>query len=259
MRFGLCALPSYLELAAAAGYHYLEPPVTGMLQPEQPEAEVMPPLLARFAASPLKPEALNVLLPGDLKVVGPVIDTARQERYLDTAFRRAKSLGSEIAVFGSGVARTVPDGWPAAEAHAQILGFLGRCGEAAQRHGMILAIEPLNVTECNIINSVAEGSLFVTEASHPAVCVLSDLYHVDHDGQSYAETRDAAPHLCHVHVAGQGRRAPIADDHEFLRGYLAVLKEVGYAGRISIEANWDNLDAQATEALQVLQSAWEAA
>ena len=259
MRFGICAAPKELTTALAAGYDYLEPSVTGMLQPELTEAEIMPPLLTQFAASRLKPESYNVLLPGDLKVVGPKIDASRQERYLDTAFRRAKMLGGEIVVFGSGGARNIPEGWLAAEAHAQMLAFLTRCGEAAQRHGIMVVIEPLNVTECNFINSVAEAVALAEEAAHPAVGVLSDLYHVAHDGQSYAETRDAAPWLRHVHVAGQGRRAPIADDHEFLRGYFAVLKEAGYTGRISIEANWDNLREQAEAAHQAVQNAWEAA
>ena len=80
-----------------------------------------------------------------------------------------------------------------------------------------------------------------------------------YDGQSYSETREAAALLRHVHIAGAGRRAPTAADHEYLRDYFAVLKEAGYAGRISIEANWDNLEAQAAEARQVIERAWEAA
>ena len=259
MRFGICAPLGNLEAVTAAGYDYIEPPVTALLQPEQPEAEVMPPLLARFAASRLKPETFNLLLPGDLKVVGPETDPERQAHYLDTAFRRANRLGGEIAVFGSGAARQVPDNWPEAEANRQIVAFLGRCGDAAQRHGMVVAIEPLNRAECNFINSVAEALALAEEANHPAIAVLSDLYHIAQGSQSYDETRDAARLLCHVHVAGLGRRAPAADDHDFLTGYFAILKQIGYPGRISIEARWEDLEAQAADALQVLKQAWEAA
>ena len=259
MRFGICAAPNDLEAATQAGYDYLEPAVTGMLQPERPEAEVLPPLTALFAASRLNPESYNVLLPGDLKVVGPELDVPRQDRYLDTAFRRAKRLGGEIVVFGSGGARRIPEGWPPAEARVQMVEFLSRCGEAAQRHGIVVAIEPLNVTECNFINSVAEAVALAEEAARPAIRVLSDLYHVAHDEQSYEETRAAAPWLSHVHVAGQGRRAPIAADHDFLRGYFAVLKDARYTDRISVEANWDNLAGQAADARQALQRAWNAA
>jgi sugar phosphate isomerase/epimerase len=259
MRFGVCAPPDALESVAAAGFEYLEPSVAGMLQPEHPGTEIMPPLLAQFGVSRLKPETYNLLLPGDLKVVGPDADSGRQERYLEAAFRRAGQLGGKIAVFGSGGARRVPAGWPREEAHAQILAFLTRCGNASERHGMSVAIEPLNLSECNILNSVAEALSFVVELGHPAVGVLSDLYHVTHDGQSYSETRDAGPFLRHVHIAGLGRRAPIFDDTDYLREYFTVLKGAGYNGRISIECGWDNLAVQAAEARQVVGRAWEAA
>ena len=149
-----------------------------------------------------------MLLPGDLKVVGPEMDAARQDRYLELAFARAASLGGQVAVFGSGAARGIPTGGPrrGAEAGAGVSGAGGGGGGAAWDY---IAIEPLNVTECNFINSVAEGVVLAQEVNHPAVAVLSDLYHVDHDGQSYEETREAAPLLRHVHVAGAvGRRAP---------------------------------------------------
>ena len=259
MRFGICAPPAELEAMTGAGYDYLEPAVTGALQPEHSEAEVMPPLREQFAAPALKPEAFNVFLPGDLKVIGAETDTARQERYVESACRRVNMLGGEVVVFGSGAARRRPEDWPEADANRQVLEFLSRCGEAAQRHGVVVAIEPLNVSECNFINSVAEAAALAARLGHPAVGVLSDLYHVAHDGQSYDETRDAVRWLRHVHVAGIGRRGPVPDDHDFLAGYFSVLKQIGYTGRISIEANWDNLEEQAAGALQVVQRAWDAA
>lgn len=259
MRFGICTAPENRDALAGAGCDYIELAVSSALQPEKADEDVMPPLRAAFAASALKPEAYNVLLPGDLKVVGPDTDAARQERYFESAFARAASLGGVVAVFGSGAARGIPPGWSVAEAQRQVREFLGRGGAAAARHGMTIAIEPLNVTECNFINSVAEAVALAREVNHPAVAVLSDLYHVDHDGQSYEETRAAAPWLRHVHVAGEGRRAPQPADHAFLRDYLVVLKASGYDGRISIEGAWENLAAQAPEALAVLRRAWDAA
>lgn len=260
MRFGICTGPENREALAGAGCDYIELTVAGALQPEKADEDVMPPLRAAFLSPDLKPEAYNVLLPGDLKVVGPETDAARQERYLESAFARAASLGGQIAVFGSGGARRIPPGWPVEEAQRQVREFLGRGGAAAARHGMTIAIEPLNVSECNFINSVAEAVALAQEVNHPAVAVLSDLYHVDHDGQSYEETRAAAPWLRHVHVAGAvGRRAPTSDDFAFLRDYLAVVKASGYDGRVSIEGSWDDLAAQAPEALAVLRRAWEEA
>lgn len=257
MRFGVCTGPENRDLLAQAGFDYIELGISSTLQPEKAEEEVMPPLWAAFASSSLKAEAYNVLLPGDLKVVGPETDAARQEQYLEAAFVRAASLGGAVAVFGSGGARRIPPGWPIEKAQRQVREFLERGGAAAARHGITIAIEPLNVSECNFINSVAEAVALAREVDHPAVTVLSDLYHVDHDSQSYEETRNAAPFLRHVHVAGEGRRAPQPADHGFLRDFFAVFKESGYAGRVSIEGSWEDLRAQAPEALAVLRRAWD--
>lgn len=260
MRFGVCAGPENSAILEAAGFDYLEIGVVSHLRSEQREEDVMPGLRAALGRSSLKSETFNLLLPGDLKVVGPQIDTARQERYLATVFQRAYSLGGRIAVFGSGGARQLPPGWPGAEAPVQVIEFLRLCGEAAAKYQMQVAIEPLNGSECNLINSVAEACALAQEVGHPAVGVLSDLYHVTHDHQSFEETREAAPWLLHVHVAGkEGRRAPAAADHAFLRSFFAVLKDIDYTGRVSIEGQWDDLPGQAAAARQVIQEAWEQA
>ena len=95
-------------------------------------------------------------------------------------------------------------------------------------------------------------------SGHPAVGVLSDLYHVTQEGQSYEETREAAPWLRHVHVAGRKeRRAPVAEDREFLRSYFAVLKEIGYAGRISIEGAVGRFADSGRRRWHVMREAWE--
>ncbi len=259
MRFGVCAAPEQHALLAEIGFDYIEMGVSPHLQPERPAERVMPPLQAAFAGPGPRPEAFNLLLPGDLKVVGSEADPDRQGEYLESALARAGALGGQVVVFGSGGARHVPAGWPREEAGRQVLEFLQLAGDAAARHGLGVAIEALNRAESNHINSVAEASAVAREVAHPAVGVLSDLYHIMHDGQSYAETRAALPGLSHVHVAGLGRRAPSARDLALLRGFFAVLRAGDYSGRISIEAIWDDLAGQGTEALEVLHQAWAGA
>ena len=260
MRFGVCASFEHLATLADAGYDYWEPALAPVLRPEQPEAEIMPPLRARLADAPLRPEAWNVLLPGDLKVVGEGVDAARQERYLEVGFSRVAALGGQVVVFGSGGSRNIPAGFSPETAQQQLEEFLGRAGNAATRHGLVVVIEPLNRGECNVINSVAEGIALARSVHHPAVAVLSDLYHVTVEGQSYAETTQAGAWLKHVHVAGAAnRRAPTPDDQEFLTRYFQALNAAGYAGRVSVEGQWADLPAQAAETLRVLRQALQMA
>lgn len=260
MQFGVCASLENSILLAQTGWDYIEPSVAGTLQPERPEGEVLPPLQAALTAAGLCAETFNVLLPGDLKVVGEDVDEKRQSAYLESAFTRAQTLGGAVVVFGSGGARRIPDGFPAERARAQTEAFLQIAGDAAARHGLSVAIEPLNRGECNFINSVSEAVALAEAITHPAVGVLSDLYHVTTDEQSYDETRAAARWLRHVHVAGaENRRAPVAVDAAFLTGFFRVLKEIGYDARISVEGSWDDLPAQAASTLAILRRAWETA
>lgn len=259
-RFGVCTGAENLEALERAGYDYVELAVAGALKPEQLEDEVMPTLIEQFDRSSLKAEAYNVFLPGDLRVVGEGVDEVRQERYFQSAFARAARLGGQVVVFGSGAARRIPDGFSPETAQMQTVEFSRHAAEAAARQNLRVAVEPLNAGECNQILSVQEGTALVRAVDHPNFGVLSDLYHVTKGGQSFEETRDAGAFLTHVHIAGaQDRRAPVGEDQDYLTAFFRVLKEMGYAGRISVEGNWGDLPAQAAQTLDVLRRAWDAA
>ncbi len=250
MRFGFCISPDQSPIIAAVGYDYLEWPLAPTL--------LNPPDSAFFADLKIQPEAFNIFLPGDLKVVGDAVDGERLTDYLQKAFACASTLGGKIVVFGSGRSRGVPDGFSRTEAARQTLAFLRLCAPLAEAHGVTVAIEPLNRGECNAINSVAEAVGIAETIHHPAIGVLSDLYHVSVEGQSFEETRAAGPRLKHVHVAGvEGRRVPNGLDLEYLTGFFGVLKESGYSGRISVEGTVQDLVREAEEALAVLHQAWE--
>jgi len=260
MRFGVCAGPESAGILKAAGYDYIELAVNGHLAPLRPEEEVMPQLLAALESSKLQSEAFNSMLPGELKVVGPdtVIDLAQQKAYLAAAFSRAARAGGKIVVFGSGGARRVPDGFSRSRAEDQIVEFLKRAGDEAGKYAITIAIEPLNVTECNILNSVAEAMETVSRVGHPHVQVLSDLYHVAHDGQSYSETATAGAALSHVHVAGpRDRKAPQPGDEAYLTEYFQAVRATGYNFRVSIEAGWNDIATDAAAGLATLRAAWE--
>ncbi len=259
MKIGVCAGAAQWHVISDSEADFLEMTVAADLRPDEPREAILPPLLADAKQFVPQAEAFNVFLPASVKVVGPDADAARQEAYLEEALFRAAALGGSVIVFGSGGSRKIPDGGTLEGARRQTLAFLQRAGDAARKHGLVIAIEPLNRKECNFINSVAEGLSLAAELGHPAVGVLSDLYHVTEEGQSYDETRDALPLLRHIHVAGSGRRAPTAADADYLRGFFAVLKAAGYSGRISLECHWQNFPAEAAESLVVVREAWEAA
>lgn len=258
MRFGVCTGPENVAAVQAAGFDYVEFGLAGHLTPWAPDAEALPPLAAALAATSLRVEAVNGMLPAEMRIVGADVKWEAVQTYLSRAAARTAWIGADTVVFGSGAARRVPGGFARDVAEDQIADFLTRAGDVFGRAGITVAIEPLNISECNILNSVTEAAAMASRVAHPHVCVLSDLYHVGHDGQDFAETAAAGPLLAHVHVARPSdRHAPAQADLELMTGYFAALRQARYERRVSIEGVWQETPGQAEESLHVLRAAWE--
>lgn len=250
MRFGCCADLSKLKAVQDAGYDYIELPVS-VVMAEQPDSE-FDSVRQQLADADIVPEAWNCLLPRDIRVTGPEVDTYRLERFIRTAFWRIEELGGEIVVFGSGGARKVPEGFPMDEARDQIIEFLAMAGQVAGIHGITIAIEPLNRGETNIINSVPEAVEMMTAVGHPFVKVLADLYHIDEESQPLEDILRAGDDLAHTHTADTGRLCPGTGSYpnaEFIR----MLKKAGYDERLSVECTFRDWDTEPRRALEYLR------
>jgi sugar phosphate isomerase/epimerase len=176
--------------------------------------------------------------------------------YLEVAFARVAELHGVVVVFGSGPSRHIPDGYSREEARGQFDDACAIAGDVARKHGLTIAIEPLNRSETNLVNSVAEGAAVVRRVAHPAVRLLSDLYHVMVEAEPLNATESAGNLLAHVHVAASDRRIPRPGHGEDeLRDYLRTLRAAGYDGRVSIEARWSEID-EAAAGLRLMRELW---
>jgi sugar phosphate isomerase/epimerase len=230
---------------APRGADFIEENVQNFLRPEQPDCAPPP------CAVPVR--AANCFLPSALKCVGPVVDTPRLLRYAATAFARARQVGIEIIVFGSGGARQLPDGFSKAKAEEQFVALLRALGPLAGTQGITLVIEPLNRAECNFINSVPEADALAAAAGHPNVCVLADFFHMLRNGQPPDDIVRHGTRLRHVHVAEKEKRtAPGVAGDDFWP-FLRALKQIGYRGAISIESAWGDVKSEAAAAVRALR------
>lgn len=247
MRFGICVTPA--RTAALDG-------LVGDARPEFVEWSVastvgtldedgFAALRAEAALLPFVPETWNVLLPGTLKIVGPDADLAALAAYAETAFARVAALGGDLCVFGSGGARTIPDGWDRAEGRRQFVAACRALVPVAAAHGVTLALEPLRQAETNLVNTVTDGLALLDEVGDERLAILADLYHMLEEGEDLAVVRDAAPRLAHVHVAAQGTRTlPTATtDGAVMAAFLRELHAIGYERRVSIECQWEDVAA----------------
>src|SRR5205823_334 len=126
-------------------------------------------------------------------------------------------------------------------------------GPLAERHRVMLVIEPLNSSECNFITSLADGAQAVTSANHPHVRLLADTFHMLMDGEPPDEITRCAHLLKHVHVAEHAQRGWPGRAHEDLQPFYTALKKCGYSGDISIECIWENLARDAEVSCRFLR------
>lgn len=256
MRWGVCSSPDTAEELARLGWDYVEWSLRAVAALDEPSYAELRALARRL---PIRVEAFNGMLPRGLKVTGPDTDHAALRAYLARAYPRAAELGGAVIVFGSGDARTLPDGWPRERGLEQFGEACRIAGDAAARHGMLVAIEPLNPRETNLVTTVAEAVAVAHVAAHPTVRVLSDLYHVEAGGEGLDGTISAAAVLAHVHIATPEERGmPLPErGAASLARFFAALRRAGYDGRVSVEGSWTV--EEAAGGLAHLRAAWEGA
>ena len=260
LRYGVAAFGAVnplqsIELLASVGYDYAEPALSQTLA-------LAPDALAaareRVTAANIRIETMNWFMPGtDVRLTGPDADPAKIRAYVEQALALAESFGAKVIVFGSPGARTVPDGFPREKAWQQLKDFLRTCGEVIQsrNYGMVIGIEHLRKPETNIINTVAEALKLAREVNHPKIRIIVDFYHLAFEHESPDVVLEARDMIVHLQIADPRERTfPIDEAGEPRYGaFFTNLRKIGYRGRISIEANSDNLDRDARPALAFLK------
>jgi sugar phosphate isomerase/epimerase len=236
MRFGCCGGITDAPLIREAGFDYIELPVGALMSATDDAAFRR--IMENVGAFGIPVEACNVFIPATLKITGPQVERAPLWHYAATALQRMGEIGVRVCVFGSGGARSIPEGFDRDQALDQLAAFLDHVQEASARHGVRVVIEPLNRKESNVFNSVGESDAFNVARGLTGIGVLADLYHLSVEGESYDGIVAAGDRLGHVHVADADRSAPGEGAATDYAGFFQTLRSTRYSGTISVEARW---------------------
>ena len=257
MKFGICSAPGALgsasrlvDILAEAGADYLDWAVGAIMSSEAHFEE----LRATIEKSPLRAEAWMSFLPPRARITGSDVDLESVLKYVTTAMQRAKTLGGEVIVLGSAGARKVPIGFDPQVARAQFIEFGRELGPRAAETGIVVAIEPLNRSEDNLITSVAQGAELVDAIAHSNIQLLADFYHLNEENEPLQNLENAGKRLQHTHLADTHRVAPgTAKDAAGLTGFFRALRTANYDARCSFEGKTDDLARQAPAILRVMR------
>jgi sugar phosphate isomerase/epimerase len=234
--FGVCTGIGKAGVLKDANADYIEEGVGSLLAPDKDDAAFAK-RTAEIAAAVVPVRCCNTFIPGSLKSVGPAPAHDAILAYADTAFKRARACGIATITFGSGGSRKVPDGFSKDEAVKQFTALLARMGPLAAAQQVVVAVEPLNVGECNFLNSIGDVAAVVGPASNPAVGITADLYHMVLAGDVPDDLEKHIALLRHFHIAEKAKRAMPGVAGDDFRGWFRVLAKHGWKGRMSIESN----------------------
>ena len=260
MRFGICGSMvasqpdgtgiEIVEQVREIGYDYIELSLAHLAALPDDAFDA---LCRRLRASGLPCEACNNFFPWAVRLTGPEVDWPQVRQYTQRAVNRAAKLGVQVIVFGSSAAKNVPVGYPMYRAWQQIVTTLHIAADEAGRKGIVIAIEPLNRQESNIVNSVAEGLALMQRVKRDEVQMLADYYHMALESEDLSILSQAGPALRHIHFARvEGRTYPQAVEPGF-QAFFNALKANGYTGRVSVEGFSNDFTRDAVAALAVIR------
>jgi sugar phosphate isomerase/epimerase len=251
-KIGIATQLNYDSTLARSGYAFIVETVGNTVSPKINDADFEERLtVLKNLKTPVY--ALNIFIPGELKLVGPEINETALLTHTQKVFERSKHAGIKLIVWGSGGARRVPEGYSKTKATQEFVNIARKVSEQAAQYDITLALENLNTQETNFINTVAEALQIVKQVNHKNFRLCADIYHMLRENEPASVLLQTKGYLVHCDVAEKENRTPPGTAGDDFTPYLKALKQIEYAGAIVLECRWSNLTAEADAARLSLQ------
>ncbi len=233
MRMGACAIePEQVYILKRNGYDFFDFAFHIVHQLTDKEFEAM---LTAVKETGLRGEGALCFADPPMCLYDYTLD--EMVEYLESHLPRAKQLGMQYLVIGSGGARRIPDGMSYDAATKFFISMLKRYAPIAEREDFDIIIEPLYSAATNFITTFAEALEICKAVDHPRVGLLMDFFHSYKENEPFAVMKEAGDYLKHIHLSALDRRIPVDGDEEETHMLANILKEIGYRGRITLEGN----------------------
>ena len=227
------------SLVYASGFRLIGESVGRMLSPSVSEEQFQQNIL-RIKNAKCKVFLCNVFFPGNIKIAGPDVDENRVLSYADTILSRAKKAGIPCIVLGSGGPRRLPDGYDASKSKNDFISLCKKLAIVAGKYGVMIALESLQSSETNFLNTVKSAAEIVRAVNHPNFRLNADIFHMMRENESPQSIIDAADLLGHCEIAEKQTRSMPGVMGDDFKPYFRALRKANYKGHIFIEANSTN-------------------
>ena len=163
-------------------------------------------------------------------------------------------LDVRTVIFGSGAARRCPQGMEKARATEKLVWFLQICDHVGDAYGIRTAIEPLNHTETNMLNTVSETAQLVQELGLSNIGILADMFHMAIEQEDPQELAVYQNRILHFHASeAPGRVYPGKFGGEYLKRCGAVLRKAAVEKDVTVECVFESFETQAAAAFQFMK------
>ena len=183
----------------------------------------------------------------------------RTWQYVHRLIDFAADLGGPVLVFGSPKQRSARDaGISVVEARKRLTEGLAQCTEHARRCEVKILLEPLDHSQTDVVNTLAECLQVVDAIGDPAIQTMFDFHNTPDEIEPMAQlVKRYFPYIHHVHVQEMNGRhlGTGSGSIEYLQTFQ-TLKDLAYSKWISLEV-FDfapGAQAIATESLKTLQA-----
>lgn len=168
------------------------------------------------------------------------------EARLISMIDKVAGYGPEI-IIGSVKGRLSADPAGREKAYSRLVLSLGRLARYAGEKGCRLAVEAINSTESDNINTTDELIRLIDDVGSAFVRAHLDSYHMLAEKEDIARSvKRAGARIGHVHLADSKRMAPGLGTINF-KEFLEELKHIGYKGVLAFEYPPDEKGSQAEE------------
>ncbi len=249
MRFGLCTDIRNVKMVEKCGYDYIDGKLNQIASFSDEEFAAV---LSLMASSSLRMERASLLYPKTMALIGSLYDEKAMVEYLRKAFGRMNALSCPLVVFGSGKSRMLPEGMKWTDGFLELVKVTQLTADIASEYGISIAIETLNRSETNMINTLTEGAALQAVVNRRNVGLLADAFHMRKECEDMKKIVSCSP-LMHTHIALKDGRAYPTEKSEEVEEFFAVLGKVGYDGTMSIEGKSENVEEDSVKALSVLR------
>lgn len=237
------------KLAMEMGYDYIEATAGEILALTDEELDT---LVGMVKTGEFLLRYVNSFVRPDLKICTESKEVL--EDYASEVIRRVAMLGAGVLIFGSGVARKHPESMTQEQGMEKFIEFLDICAKTAKEHGIKIALEPLNRTETNILNSVSEGADLVHWLNSPEIVLLADAFHMAIEGETTEVILDNEDIISHLHISeAPGRVYPGKFGGAYLIKFGKDLRNAGFCKNATVECCFDDYKNEGPEALRFVK------